>query len=137
MQKKVDAPAPPNLRDAVLEAHEAARKAYEFVPGSFNTRIVASHKGIDRPIPARQRKWKTKSGRANFIAPPCLSEDPSRAGAAPATIPNAIRCFRCGIMPCAATYLPQNRSRSGFGGIRPPLRLRAPRPSTQRFGLPG
>jgi anaerobic selenocysteine-containing dehydrogenase len=76
MQKKVDAPAPPNLRDAVLEAHEAARKAYEFVPGSFNTRIVASHKGIDRPIPARQRKWKTKSGRANFIAPPCLSEDP-------------------------------------------------------------
>ena len=38
---------------------------------------------------------------------------------------------------CAATYLPQNRSRSGFGGIRPPLRVRAPRPSTQRFGLPG
>src|SRR5262249_32916848 len=31
---------------------------------------------IDRPLPARQRKWNTKSGKANFIAPPCLSEDP-------------------------------------------------------------
>ena len=33
-------------------------------------------KGFDRPLPARQRIWKTKNGKANFIVPTCLSEDP-------------------------------------------------------------
>jgi anaerobic selenocysteine-containing dehydrogenase len=33
-------------------------------------------RAFDRPLPARQRKWNTKNGKANFIPPSCLSEDP-------------------------------------------------------------
>jgi anaerobic selenocysteine-containing dehydrogenase len=32
--------------------------------------------GFQRPIPARQRVWKTKTGKANFVAPADLDEDP-------------------------------------------------------------
>jgi hypothetical protein len=31
--------------------------------------------GVERQV-LGFRKWKTKTGKANFIAPPCLSEDP-------------------------------------------------------------
>lgn len=55
---------------------DAIAATYPEIFADFNTRIAAARKGFDRPIPARQRKWKTKSGKANFIAPPCLSEDP-------------------------------------------------------------
>jgi molybdopterin-dependent oxidoreductase alpha subunit len=56
------------VRDAIAET-------YPQIFANFNARI-ATPKGFDRPIPARERKWKTKSGKANFIAPSCLSEDP-------------------------------------------------------------
>jgi molybdopterin-dependent oxidoreductase alpha subunit len=32
--------------------------------------------GFRRPVPAARREWKTRNGKANFIAPRCLSEDP-------------------------------------------------------------
>ena len=32
--------------------------------------------GFHRPLAARQREWKTKTGKANFSVPPSLSEDP-------------------------------------------------------------
>jgi molybdopterin-dependent oxidoreductase alpha subunit len=32
--------------------------------------------GFHRPVPARDRVWKTPTGRANFIAPRALDEDP-------------------------------------------------------------
>lgn len=32
--------------------------------------------GFERPIPARERKWETKSGRANFLVPPEPRDDP-------------------------------------------------------------
>ena len=42
--------------------------------------------GFDRPLPARERNWTTPNGKANFISPRSLSEDPdlrrTRAGAA-------------------------------------------------------
>ena len=55
---------------------DAIAATYPEIFADFNTRIIATRKGFDRPIAARQRKWNTKSGRANFIPPPCLSEDP-------------------------------------------------------------
>jgi anaerobic selenocysteine-containing dehydrogenase len=54
---------------------DAIAVTYPEIFADFNARIMAP-KGFDRPIPARERKWKTKSGKANFIAPSCLSEDP-------------------------------------------------------------
>jgi molybdopterin-dependent oxidoreductase alpha subunit len=56
------------VRDAIGET-------YPDIFVDFNARI-ASPGGFDRPLPARQRIWKTKSGKANFIVPNCLSEDP-------------------------------------------------------------
>jgi molybdopterin-dependent oxidoreductase alpha subunit len=56
------------VRDAIAETYPA-------IFADFNTRI-ANPEGFDRPIPARDRIWKTKTGKANFIAPSCLSEDP-------------------------------------------------------------
>jgi molybdopterin-dependent oxidoreductase alpha subunit len=41
----------------------------------FNARLFQPG-GFHRPLPARERKWKTKNGKANFIAPQSLAEDP-------------------------------------------------------------
>ena len=57
------------VRDAIAET-------YPEIFADFNSRILASPKGFDRPNPARERIWNTKTGKANFIAPICLSEDP-------------------------------------------------------------
>jgi molybdopterin-dependent oxidoreductase alpha subunit len=54
---------------------DAIGATYPAIFDNFNTRI-ANPRGFDRPIPARERKWKTKNGKANFIVPSCLSEDP-------------------------------------------------------------
>ncbi|MCC8404450.1 FdhF/YdeP family oxidoreductase [Paraburkholderia sp. MMS20-SJTN17] len=32
--------------------------------------------GVKRPVPARERKWKTKSGKAEFMVPDSIGEDP-------------------------------------------------------------
>ena len=57
------------VRDAIAET-------YPKIFADFNSRILASPKGFDRPNTARQRVWITKTGKANFISPSCLSEDP-------------------------------------------------------------
>jgi hypothetical protein len=46
-------PPAPNLRDAVLEAHEAARKAYEFCPGTFTYHAVSALTKALRFLPPR------------------------------------------------------------------------------------
>jgi len=56
------------IRDAIAETYPA-------IFADFNTRIE-DPAGFDRPLPARERQWKTKTGKANFISPRCLSEDP-------------------------------------------------------------
>ena len=56
------------VRDAISET-------YPDIFAGFNLRI-ALPEGFDRPLPARERIWKTKNGKANFIVPTCLSEDP-------------------------------------------------------------
>lgn len=39
--------------------------------------------GFPRPLPARQRQWKTESGKAEFMAPETLDEDPDLPGRDP------------------------------------------------------
>ncbi|HEX3885808.1 MAG TPA: FdhF/YdeP family oxidoreductase [Stellaceae bacterium] len=53
------------IRDAIAETypkdfHDLDKRMWE--PGGFH-----------RPLPARQREWKTESGKANFIVPKALS----------------------------------------------------------------
>ncbi|WP_322102664.1 FdhF/YdeP family oxidoreductase [Paraburkholderia sp. J41] len=42
---------------------------------AFETRMWEPG-GVVRPLPAREREWKTKSGKAEFMVPESLSEDP-------------------------------------------------------------
>ena len=56
------------VRDAIAESYPA-------IFSNFNERI-RSRTGFDRPCPARKRVWKTPNGKANFITPRSLSEDP-------------------------------------------------------------
>ena len=49
------------VRDAIAETYPAIFR-------DFNERIK-DPRGFDRPIPARERKWATPNGKANFISP--------------------------------------------------------------------
>jgi len=42
--------------------------------------------GLRRPLPARQRVWKTETGKANFMTPEMLDEDPDMPGYGPDTL---------------------------------------------------
>jgi molybdopterin-dependent oxidoreductase alpha subunit len=42
--------------------------------------------GFQRPLPARHRDWKTKTGKANFVTPEALDEDPDMPGCGPDTL---------------------------------------------------
>ena len=61
-------------RDYAL-VRDAIAATYPAIFANFNSR-VAEPAGFDRPNSARERQWKTKTGKATFIAPTCLSEDP-------------------------------------------------------------
>jgi len=54
---------------------DAIAVSYPAIFSNFNERIN-DEKGFDRPLPARERKWLTPNGKANFISPRSLSEDP-------------------------------------------------------------
>jgi len=54
---------------------DAIAGSYPAIFSNFNERIK-DPKGFDRPMPARERKWVTPNGKANFISPRSLSEDP-------------------------------------------------------------
>jgi molybdopterin-dependent oxidoreductase alpha subunit len=64
------------VRDAIADTYPA-------IFADFNERIK-NPAGFDRPLPPRERKWMTPNGKANFITPRSLSEDPdlprTRAG---------------------------------------------------------
>ena len=53
----------------------AIADSYPAIFANFNERIKDPG-GFDRPLPARERKWTTPNGKANFISPRSLSEDP-------------------------------------------------------------
>jgi molybdopterin-dependent oxidoreductase alpha subunit len=54
---------------------DAIAGSYPAIFSNFNERIN-DPKGFDRPLPARERRWVTPNGKANFISPRSLSEDP-------------------------------------------------------------
>jgi anaerobic selenocysteine-containing dehydrogenase len=54
---------------------DAIAASYPAIFSNFNERIK-KRAGFDRPLPARERKWATKTGKANFIIPRSISEDP-------------------------------------------------------------
>ena len=54
---------------------DAIAGSYPAIFSNFNERIK-DPKGFDRPLPARERRWVTPNGKANFISPRSLSEDP-------------------------------------------------------------
>ena len=56
------------VRDAIAET-------YPEIFHDFNARVFEPG-GFQRPNPARQRIWKTETGKANFITPRSLAEDP-------------------------------------------------------------
>ncbi|WP_250510239.1 FdhF/YdeP family oxidoreductase [Caballeronia sp. GACF4] len=54
---------------------EAIEKTYPDQFKEFNARM-SQPGGFHRPIPAAKREWKTKNGKANFITPEGMGEDP-------------------------------------------------------------
>jgi len=54
---------------------DAIEATYPEIFTDFNARMDQPG-GFHRPIPARQRVWKTKTGKANFIVPEGLDENP-------------------------------------------------------------
>jgi molybdopterin-dependent oxidoreductase alpha subunit len=60
-----------NVRDAIEETYPETFR-------DFNKRIAQAG-GFPRPVPARERKWVTMSGKANFITPDKLFPDLSIA----------------------------------------------------------
>lgn len=59
---------------------DAIEQTYPDIFRDFNRRMWQPG-GFHRPIPARNRTWKTKSGKANFIVPEALDTDPDMAPA--------------------------------------------------------
>ncbi|PXX07085.1 molybdopterin-dependent oxidoreductase alpha subunit [Paraburkholderia tropica] len=53
--------------------------------GDIETRMWTPG-GFERPLPARGRKWKTKSGKAEFQVPESLSEDPDMTESEPGAL---------------------------------------------------
>jgi molybdopterin-dependent oxidoreductase alpha subunit len=56
------------VRDAIAES-------YPEIFHDFNVRMMEPG-GFHRPLGASKREWDTETGKANFINPPSLSEDP-------------------------------------------------------------
>ncbi len=56
------------VRDAIEETYPA-------IFGDFNERMWTPG-GFRKPVPAAQRKWDTPNGKANFIVPESLDENP-------------------------------------------------------------
>ena len=58
--------------------HSCAMPSRRPIQTSLRTSTSASRipHGFDRPLPARERRWTTPNGKANFISPRSLSEDP-------------------------------------------------------------
>jgi molybdopterin-dependent oxidoreductase alpha subunit len=50
---------------------DAIEKTYPETFSEFNKKLFQPG-GIPRPVPARERKWETPNGKANFITPPRL-----------------------------------------------------------------
>jgi molybdopterin-dependent oxidoreductase alpha subunit len=73
-------------RDDFSLVRDEIAKTYPETFHDFNARMWTPG-GFHRPLPARHRQWKTKSGKAEFMAPHSLGEDPDM----PEKTPDALR----------------------------------------------
>ncbi|MGA7776826.1 MAG: FdhF/YdeP family oxidoreductase [Paraburkholderia sp.] len=62
-------------RDDYSVVRDEIAKTYTKIFHDFNERMWQPG-GFHRPLPARERKWETKSGKAEFLVPHSLGEDP-------------------------------------------------------------
>ncbi len=73
-------------RDDYALVRDEIEKTYPEIFHDFNARMWTPG-GFHRPLAARERNWKTKSGKAEFLAPHSLGEDPDM----PEQSPQALR----------------------------------------------
>ncbi|MDR5837411.1 FdhF/YdeP family oxidoreductase [Caballeronia sp. LZ034LL] len=73
-------------RDDYAIVRNEIATTYPDIFHDFNARMWQPG-GFHRPLPARERVWKTKSGKAGFLVPESLGEDPDM----PETTPDALR----------------------------------------------
>ena len=73
-------------RDDYSVVRDEIAKTYPEIFRDFNQRMWTPG-GFHKPLPARERQWKTKSGKAEFIVPKALGEDPDM----PEREPDALR----------------------------------------------
>lgn len=62
-------------RDDYSRVRAEMSKTWPEMFHEFEARMWAPG-GVVRPLPARRREWKTKSGKAEFIVPEAIGEDP-------------------------------------------------------------
>lgn len=70
-------------RDDYRRVRAAIAETYPDIFHDFEARMWTPG-GFHRPLPARERKWKTPSGKAEFLTPEKLDEDPDMAERDPA-----------------------------------------------------
>ncbi|MGF6934561.1 anaerobic selenocysteine-containing dehydrogenase [Paraburkholderia sp. UCT70] len=73
-------------RDDYSRVRLEMSKTWPEMFGDFEARMWTPG-GVIRPLPARERKWKTKSGKAEFMVPTSIGEDPDM----PAREPDSLR----------------------------------------------
>jgi molybdopterin-dependent oxidoreductase alpha subunit len=73
-------------RDDYSRVRDEIATTYPDIFHDFNERMWQPG-GFHRPLPARHREWKTKSGKAEFLTPHSLGEDPDM----PEKVPEALR----------------------------------------------
>ncbi|MBP0588284.1 FdhF/YdeP family oxidoreductase [Paraburkholderia sp. LEh10] len=73
-------------RDDYSVVRDQIATTYPDIFHDFNERMWTPG-GFHRPVPARHREWKTKSGKAEFLTPRSLGEDPDM----PEKMPDALR----------------------------------------------
>jgi len=64
------------------KVRDAIEATYPSVFHDLNGRMFEPG-GLHKPIPARERKWETETGKANFIVPAGLDEDPDMPARGP------------------------------------------------------
>jgi anaerobic selenocysteine-containing dehydrogenase len=64
---------------ATASIRDAIAQTYPTIFHDFNARMCTPG-GFHRPPPASERKWETKSGKAEFLTPTTLFEDPDVHG---------------------------------------------------------
>jgi molybdopterin-dependent oxidoreductase alpha subunit len=117
-------------RDDYSKVRDAIAVTYPDIFHDFNARMWTPG-GFPRPLGARERKWKTENGKANFMTPDGFDEDPDM----PSTAPDSLRLMtmRGDSQFNTTVYSLDDRFRGVFGTRRVLLMHEA---DMARLGLP-